>query len=318
MHVLIVNKKGQAAKHISLLSIAFSFLLLTGLTASLVYYYADLFLPQQGEYHIPVVNDTNQQVLSILQQEQESTRQLQQQLDVQLETMTVQIARMQAKLIQLDNIGESLVKKGDLDSEILQDAMAVAVGGPEEEERIVSMNTRKKMAYIEQRILDVASEINTKAEHLHILETLIDGQSFQETMNPAGKPAERGWISSYFGKRKDPFSGKLAQHKGIDVAGKSGSNIIATAKGVVTWAGNRSGYGELIEINHGNQLLTRYGHCKEILVTEGQIVEQGDVIGKIGSTGRSTGPHIHYEVIKNGRKLNPIKYVRKQRQSKNT
>ena len=116
-------------------------------------------------------------------------------------------------------------------------------------------------------------------------------------------------MSSPYGSRVDPFSGKQAWHNGMDFAGKAGADVIAVASGVVVFAGERDGYGHMIEINHGNELSTRYGHHQELLVSAGQAVERGDVIGRMGSTGRSTGPHVHFEVIKNGRPVDPSRFV---------
>lgn len=98
-------------------------------------------------------------------------------------------------------------------------------------------------------------------------------------------------------------------HKGVDFAGKENTPIIATASGVVTWASKRYGYGQLIEINHGNGLITRYGHNKDLLVNVGDVVNKGQNIALMGSTGRSTGPHVHYEILRNNKQINPIKFV---------
>ena len=110
--------------------------------------------------------------------------------------------------------------------------------------------------------------------------------------------------------RTDPFNGRREYHKGVDLAGKEGSDIIAVAAGIVTWSGDRYGYGNMVEINHGNGYITRYGHCKEVLVKAGDSVTKGQVIAHMGSTGRSTGPHVHFEVHKNGRVVNPLNYLR--------
>jgi len=116
-------------------------------------------------------------------------------------------------------------------------------------------------------------------------------------------------MSSRYGYRSDPFSGKRAWHAGVDFAGKDGSDIVAVASGVVTWSSDRYGYGNLIEINHGGGVTTRYGHCKELLVKVGEVVKKGQVVAQMGSTGRSTGPHVHFEVIKNSKSQNPEKYI---------
>jgi murein DD-endopeptidase MepM/ murein hydrolase activator NlpD len=120
---------------------------------------------------------------------------------------------------------------------------------------------------------------------------------------------EDGFISSYYGSREDPFTGRQAFHKGVDFASDEGSNVVSVAAGVVTFAGERSGYGELIEINHGNGLVTRYGHNEKVLVRVGQTVTRGEPIALLGSTGRSTGPHVHFEVLHDGRQIDPLSYI---------
>ena len=125
----------------------------------------------------------------------------------------------------------------------------------------------------------------------------------------SGRPIEKGWISSFYGQRVDPFSGLLAMHKGIDFAGQAGSNIIAVASGVVTWSGTQSGYGEMVEISHGDGFVTRYAHNDENLVKAGDLVKKGQPIALMGSSGRSTGAHVHYEVYRHGRIVDPSSYV---------
>jgi murein DD-endopeptidase MepM/ murein hydrolase activator NlpD len=112
--------------------------------------------------------------------------------------------------------------------------------------------------------------------------------------------------------RDDPFTQTPAMHKGIDFAGTEGDEVIATAAGIVTWSGERYGYGNLIEIDHGNGLVTRYGHNKELTVSVGEVVIKGQEIALIGNTGRSTGAHVHYEIIKNGTQIDPLPYVYRQ------
>jgi murein DD-endopeptidase MepM/ murein hydrolase activator NlpD len=134
-------------------------------------------------------------------------------------------------------------------------------------------------------------------------------RSLSERVTPSGRPVEEGWLSSRYGKRNDPFTGKQDFHKGLDFAGKKGSEVIAVGDGVVSWAGVKSGYGKLIEINHGNGYATRYGHNQSNLVKIGDTVKKGQQIALMGSTGRSTGPHVHFEVLHDGKAVNPSKFV---------
>ncbi|WP_417612930.1 peptidoglycan DD-metalloendopeptidase family protein [Parasphingorhabdus sp.] len=126
---------------------------------------------------------------------------------------------------------------------------------------------------------------------------------------PSGKPSSTGMISSSFGYRRDPFTGGGAMHSGIDFKGPLGQPILAAAGGKVTHAGWKSGYGKTVEITHGNGLMTRYAHLSRIGVTKGQKIEQGIQLGAMGSTGRSTGTHLHFEVRLNGRAINPRPFL---------
>jgi murein DD-endopeptidase MepM/ murein hydrolase activator NlpD len=117
-------------------------------------------------------------------------------------------------------------------------------------------------------------------------------------------------MSSYFGKRTDPFTGKQANHRGVDFAGKSGAEIITVADGVVTWSSSRYGFGKLVEINHGNGYSTRYAHNSENLVAVGDEVKKGQIVALMGETGRATGPNLHFEVLRNGKRVNPVTFIR--------
>ncbi|MGA7143907.1 MAG: M23 family metallopeptidase [Desulfobacterales bacterium] len=119
----------------------------------------------------------------------------------------------------------------------------------------------------------------------------------------------KGWLSSGFGYRISPFTGLREFHKGLDISSRKGSKVIATADGVVTFAGKNGLYGNMIKIDHGHGMMTRYGHLEKMLKKRGDAVKRGDVIGLMGNTGRSTGPHVHYEVFLNGLPVNPKKYI---------
>ena len=142
-----------------------------------------------------------------------------------------------------------------------------------------------------------------------VLESILMNTHIEEEIFISGRPIQKGWLSSYYGIRKDPFNGMPAMHKGVDFAGEEGAAVLATGSGVVTWSDSRFGYGNLIEIDHGDGVVTRYGHNKELLVKVGEIVNKGQQISLMGSTGRSTGPHVHYEVLKNGKQIDPLPYI---------
>jgi len=145
---------------------------------------------------------------------------------------------------------------------------------------------------------------------LELLENLLSGRQIQSDTFLAGRPVSSGWISSNFGRRIDPFNGNLAWHQGVDFAtGVTGVDVSSVASGVVTFAGERSGYGMLVEVNHGNGYESLYAHNQEVLVNPGDIVKKGQVVALSGNSGRSTGPHVHFEIHKNGRVIDPASYI---------
>jgi murein DD-endopeptidase MepM/ murein hydrolase activator NlpD len=203
---------------------------------------------------------------------------------------------------RLNALGQRLVVVSKLDSDEFDFEHKPAYGGPHEPDADTAINLNTVLT-------DLNEQLQSREQQLSLLEDIIMRSELKKEARPAGRPIEKGWISSYYGKRTGPFSGKIEMHKGMDFAGKKGSNVKAVASGVVTWSGERYGYGNLVEINHGNGYVTRYGHNDEIVVKLGDSVERGQTISKMGSTGRSTGPHVHFEVLLNDRQIDPIRFV---------
>jgi len=227
----------------------------------------------------------------------------------QLNALAVRLGQMQAQMLRVEALGQRVkqiahLKKSEFDFDQLP-----ALGGPADPANAELLKTPDFLKALD----DMALQIDDRARQLELLEQVISRRELSHSVSPAGKPINKGWLSSYYGMRTDPFSGRREMHKGIDFAGQMGVDIVATAAGVVTWAGKRYGYGQLVEINHGNGYSTRYGHCDRILVKVGDKVVPGQKISLMGSSGRSTGPHVHYEVLKNGRQVNPTKFVRASR-----
>jgi len=222
-----------------------------------------------------------------------------------LDALTLRLGRMQSQMLRLDTLGERLVQQADLDTAEFNFNMPPPIGGPHNAANLATITVPDFLEMLEE--LDMtAGDRETK---LMVLEQLIMNRNLQERIIPSGRAVEHGLLSSKYGNRIDPFTGKQEHHKGIDIASKEGSNILAVADGVVTWSGERTGYGKMVEINHGNGYFTRYGHNKQQLVKAGDTVKKGEAIALVGSTGRSTGPHVHIEVIHNGKQVNPDKYL---------
>lgn len=213
------------------------------------------------------------------------------------------VGRLQAELYRLESVAEALAAHGQLAGAV-DFFSEVAIGGPERVELDGAENIDTDLALLEKRL-------NARERQLSVLESLMIDGEWIARVSPRGLPIAKGWPSSPYGKRRDPFTGRLAWHKGMDFAGAEGSDIIAVADGVVSWAGRRSGYGLMVEIIHGNGYATRYAHNKTNTVALGDQVAAGQVIGFIGSSGRSTGPHVHFEVWKDGSVTNPSPYLAK-------
>ena len=220
--------------------------------------------------------------------------------------LSQQLGNMEAELLRLNALGQQLVRLSDIDPKEFNFTHPPAVGGPTDELFDKKLLTSQ---YIEDLLNKLNNTLHDHSKQLITLEKLLSYDHLSSEIRISGRPTKGGWISSYFGQRVDPFTGRNVWHKGIDIAGKQGSPIIASGSGIITWASERHGYGLLVEINHGNGLITRYGHNAQVLVEVGQVVDKGDVISLMGTSGRSTGPHVHYEVLKNGRAVNPMPYI---------
>ncbi|MES9869873.1 MAG: peptidoglycan DD-metalloendopeptidase family protein [Sedimenticola sp.] len=223
------------------------------------------------------------------------------------DALALRLGEMQSHVLRLDALGERLAALGKLDPDEFDFSQSPARGGVDAGESAQSIRAGELVAEMEglERTLD------DRRHKLELLEDMLIGLELQKELTPAGRPVKKGWISSRYGYRKDPFTGKKAFHDGVDIAGKKNSDVIAVASGVVTFAGKQSGYGYLIELRHADGYSTKYGHNSEILVKTGDLVSKGQVIGSMGSSGRSTGPHVHFEIARNGKTLNPSKYLRR-------
>jgi hypothetical protein len=222
-----------------------------------------------------------------------------------LDALTLRIGRMQAQMLRLDALGTRLVAQADLDATEFNFDIAPPVGGPQD---AVATSVTSIPDFLGM-LAELDATMADRDAKLAVLEEMLLNRHLRERIVPSGRAVEKGLLSSKFGKRIDPFSGKQEQHMGIDIAGKEGSNILSVGDGIVTWSGKRPGYGQLVEINHGKGYVTRYGHNKQILVEAGDTVRKGQAIALMGSTGRSTGPHVHIEVLHNDKHVNPAKYL---------
>ena len=252
-------------------------------------------LDRQALSAIKEKNSKEQQLLS------ETKRKTEQ----HLQALTLRMAELQARIVRLDALGERITSVAKLDKGEFDFSQHPALGGPQS----ADLGKVYENPDFVDAIDSLVQLIDNREQQLGILETLMANRKIEDEVFLAGRPIKKGWMSSHFGRRVDPFTGRKAMHEGVDFAGKLGSEIIAVGSGVVTWSGDRYGYGRLVEINHGNGFMTRYAHNMENKVEVGDIVKKGQTISLMGSSGRSTGPHVHFEVYKHGRPVDPATYI---------
>jgi len=241
----------------------------------------------------------------VLAEQKKQIAELKEQLQERVDAMAMRLGEMNAHVIRLDALGKRLTEMADIDNREFDFDRDPPTGGPEGESEGVSAQIPDLSIMLKQ----LEQRVDLRDSQLSALENVILARELKEQIHPEGRPVTAGFISSYFGERQDPFTGHEAYHRGVDFAGTAGANVVAVAAGVITWAGERSGYGKLVEINHGDGYVTRYAHNERTLVTVGQTVKRGEPVALMGSTGRSTGPHVHFEVLRNGRQVDPLSFV---------
>lgn len=225
-----------------------------------------------------------------------------------LDALAMQLGRLQAQATRLNALGERLTEVGKLDDGEFDFTTAPAMGGPEDAASLVATSLP-----IQNGVDGLRAEFDRQEAQFGVLENLLRDRKIDSALLPSGMPVAQGYISSGFGARTDPLDGHAGTHLGLDFDAPMGSSVNAVADGVVTWSGQRSGYGNVVEIDHGNGYMTRYAHNSLNVAEVGTRVHAGQTIARVGSTGRSTGPHCHFEVWLNGRPVNPLIYVKSQR-----
>ncbi len=230
---------------------------------------------------------------------------LRQQVQDRIDGMSIRVGELNAHIIRIDALGKRLTQMANISSGELNFDVAPAMGGPEDG----AVGAAAQIPDLTAMMDDLQRRLEHRDSQLLALENVILSRTLNAAIRPEGRPVLEGYISSYYGGRQDPFDGSEDVHRGIDFAGAMGSPVLAVAAGVVTRAERASGYGNLVEINHGNGYVTRYGHNQKMMVAVGATVTRGEAIALMGSTGRSTGPHVHFEVLRNGQHLNPLSFV---------
>jgi murein DD-endopeptidase MepM/ murein hydrolase activator NlpD len=253
------------------------------------------------------INHPLLQAILLADQRQEAEK-AQEVIQGHLNAMAVKLGDLQAKILRLDGLGERLAKLAGLKPQELPDGLksgsAPGRGGP-----APSLERKLSLDEFNAMLTQLSRQVDQRSDELGVLEALLVTDSANKKFVPTLKPIEDAWFSSNFGWRLDPFTGTQSFHEGIDFPADVGTPIEAAASGKVVAAEVHPAYGKMIEIDHGNGLVTRYAHCSALLVNEGDLVVRGQLIARVGTTGRSTGPHLHFEVRLNGVPQNPARFL---------
>ncbi len=301
MNIIFFSRKRARARHLNLshpvtLTIVSIFAL--GLLASALA--LGVLLGQRSMARMALVNPG----LALLA-EQEQVAKLRSQLQDRVDALAVRLGAINANVIRLNALGKQLTQMANINSREFDFDNDPPEGGSDSD----SVGRQAQIPDLTVMIDELARRVEVRGAQFASLEDVIAGRELSAEIKPSGRPVRDGYITSYFGERMDPFNGEEAFHKGVDFSSDAGADVLAVASGIVTYAGPREGYGNLVEINHGNGYLTRYAHNEQVLVKVGEEVERGQALAIVGSTGHSTGPHVHFEVLKEGRQIDPMAFV---------
>jgi murein DD-endopeptidase MepM/ murein hydrolase activator NlpD len=225
------------------------------------------------------------------------------QTQTHLNALARRMGQLQAEVLRLNALGQRLTRMAGIDPREFNFNAEPAMGGPE---RGIGGSVSIDVGTTLDRL---GAEIDKKRERLAALEGLLLDRKLSAAVTPAGWPVDGGWVSSGFGMRADPFTGQQSFHDGVDIASRLDSRVLAMGDGVVSYSGEKAGYGIMVEVTHESGLVTRYAHTRSTLVKVGDRVARGNPIATVGTTGRSTGPHLHFEVVRNGQAVNPARYL---------
>ncbi len=259
-----------------------------------------------GGYYLGIKEGQRKQpdvIFTEIQAQKRFLENLKKDMEEELAAFSSSTAALHGYLSRLDAVADRILQSNNMDSSEFNFGDTSPIGGPQGEAETLQWSELVKNI----SVLD--KEIEFREGKLALLESFLLEKQLYDQINPGGKPISKGWISSVYGYRLHPISGKREFHSGIDFAGKQGSFVRSVASGVVTWSGTRWGYGNMVEINHGNGYVTRYAHNKENLAELGQKVNKGESIALLGSSGMSTGPHVHFEVLYKDKAIDPKKFI---------
>ena len=240
-------------------------------------------------------------LLSAQEAESERSRSFVQQ---NLNAMAVKLGEMQAQLTRLDALGERLSSNAGVRDIRFTEAPGLGGASP-----TLLPPQNLSLAEFSEKLALLSRQVESRNDLLGVLDAQLFEQPVKKRLLPTMMPVAAVYNASSFGRRIDPFTGQWAMHEGIDFLADQGSAVVAAAAGVVIFSGFHPQYGYVVDIDHGNDLVTRYAHCSKLFVREGDVLQRGRKIAESGSTGRSTGPHLHFEVRYRGSAQNPAKFL---------
>jgi len=260
-----------------------------------------------------VAPETQEQIASlthIINTQRDSLEAAQAKTEDDMDALAIRLGQLQAKMMRLESVGQRLAKSAELDVSEFTFTEVPGMGDISDGESGRTQTAAELVASMEQleKILDLQDQ------QLSLLEEMVMVRELREDVVPSGMPVKNGYISSGFGGRIHPISGKYKGHQGVDIPGKKGTPVNSVAAGIVIKSGRSGGYGNMVEIRHPDGYTTRYAHNQKNLVKEGDLVEKGQKIALLGSTGRSTGPHVHFEVRKDDKPVNPVAFIRQNKE----
>ncbi|WP_297812418.1 M23 family metallopeptidase [uncultured Methylophaga sp.] len=303
MQVIIISSNSQTHKqwHLTRGKLMLLLALIVSLVSVSSYSFANwLNNPASSQLNpaIPVTQTSSNSTGSV------ETQQTAEQGESATEFYARQLGGLQAETIRLRMFSERLAEIAGFDTSAFSLDEHPGQGGIEKDGSALSSDV------LDLSIEQLSEELRNQQEALTALEQYLLTEDTIAASIPTGKPVKDGWVSSFYGYRIDPFNGKKTFHEGLDIAARNGTNVLSVADGIVTWVGQRGGYGGLVEVDHGNGYVTRYAHNKTIKVKKGDRVNKGETLALMGSTGRSTGPHVHFEVLRDGQHVNPYNFIK--------
>ncbi len=307
MHIILVSDRLATARTITItarhLVLAVAGFVLTVLAVSSLFSYVTV--RHAAEVRLPFLQSL---LMSVREQETQKTQEF---LRENLNAMAVRLGQMQAQLMRLDTLGERLGQLSGIKALEAKPADKSGQGGP-----LIAPTKPLTSDDLQRQLDQLSRQLDSKSDYLGLIESELMDERVKKNQLPTALPVEAQWNASGFGWRIDPFTGEQAMHEGIDFIAETGTQIVAAAAGIVVTAERHPQYGNMIEIDHGNDLITRYAHASRLLVKQGALIKRGQKIAEVGTTGRSTGPHLHFEVRYKGAAQNPNRFLQNAQQQK--